>query len=220
MDGREGPPEATDGREGPADSVRPEGRAFDGRRLRLVVPGRVRSGKGAELLRAALPALREHAEIFLLGAGADAEQFFGERDVHVVLNYRREDLPALLAQVRPDAALLLPTVAETFSYTLSELASLGIPAVATRLGALAERIEDDVDGWLVAPNAADLVATVARLRADPQAIVRARTVLEARLPRTVAEMASDHRAALPLPPQADRTQARTSAGARRARRRG
>ena len=190
--------EAMDGRERPLDAPRPEGRPFDGRRLRLVVPGRVRSGKGAELLRAALPALREHAEVFLLGAGADAEQFFGERDVHVVLNYRREDLPALLAQVRPDAALLLPTVAETFSYMLSELASLGIPAIATRVGALAERIEDDVDGWLVAPNAADLVATIARLRADPQAIVRARTVLQTRLPRTIAEMASDHRAVLPL----------------------
>ena len=181
---------------------RADHRPFDGRRLRLVVPGRVRSGKGAELLRAALPTLREHAEVFLLGAGADAEQFYGERDVHVVLNYRREDLPALLAQVRPDAALLLPTVAETFSYTLSELASLGIPAIATRVGALAERIDDGVDGWLVAPNAADLVAAVARLRADPESIVRARTVLESRSPRTVAEMAADHRAALPLPPQA------------------
>ena len=181
-----------------SDAPRPESRPFEGRRLRLVVPGRVRSGKGAELLRAALPTLREQAEVFLLGAGADAEQFFGERDVHVVLNYRREDLPALLAQVRPDAALLLPTVAETFSYTLSELASLAIPAIATRVGALAERIDDGVDGWLVAPNAADLVATVTRLRADPQAIVRARAVLQARSPRTVAEMAADYRAALPL----------------------
>ncbi len=187
----------------PADAPpRPEGRAFDGRRLRLVVPGRVRFGKGAELLRAALPALREHAEIFLLGAGADAEQFYGERDVHVVLNYRREDLPALLAQVRPDAALLLPTVAETFSYTLSELASLGIPAIATRVGALAERIDDRVDGWLVAPNPADLVATIARLRGDPRAIIRARSVLATRSPRTVAEMAADYRAALPLAAQA------------------
>jgi GT2 family glycosyltransferase/glycosyltransferase involved in cell wall biosynthesis len=194
-----------------SDASRPEGRPFDGRRLRLVVPGRVRSGKGAELLRAALPALREHAEVFLLGAGADADQFYGERDVHVILNYRREDLPALLGQIRPDAALLLPTVAETFSYTLSELASLGIPAIATRVGALAERIEDDVDGWLVAPKAADVAAAVARLRADPQAIARARAVLEARSPRTVAEMAADYRAALLLPPQAPARYRLTSA---------
>ena len=186
----------------PADAPRPDTHPFEGRRLRLVVAGRVRSGKGAELLRAALPALREHAEVFLLGAGAEAEQFFGERDVHVVLNYRREELPALLAQVRPDAALLLPTVAETFSYTLSELASLGIPAIATRVGALAERIDDGVDGWLVTPKAADLVATVARLHTDADAIVRARAVLESRSPRTIAEMAADHRAALPLAAQA------------------
>ena len=93
-------------------------------RLRLVITGRVRNGKGAALLAAALPGLREHAELFLLGAGADAHAFFGERGVHVLLDYRRDELPALLARLRPDAALLLPTVAETFSYTLSELRSL------------------------------------------------------------------------------------------------
>src|SRR5690606_29754893 len=90
-------------------------------RLRLLIPGRVRLGKGADLLRAALPGLREHAELFLLGAGADAHALFGEAHVHVLLDYPREDLPALVARVAPDAALLLPTVAETFSYTLSEL---------------------------------------------------------------------------------------------------
>ena len=60
-------------------------------------------------------------------------------------------LPALVARIAPDAALLLPTVAETFSYTLSELRSLGVPVIATRVGALAERIRDGIDGFLVDP---------------------------------------------------------------------
>ncbi|MBN8886381.1 MAG: glycosyltransferase [Rudaea sp.] len=166
--------------------------------LRLVVPGRVRRGKGAELLRAALPALREHAELFLLGAGAEGEQFFGETGVHVVLNYRRADLPALLAQIRPDAALLLPTVAETFSYTLSELSSLGIPAIATRVGALAERIKDGVDGWLVAPAAESVAAGVERLAQNPAAIGAARASLVAAPPHDLAQMAADYAALLPL----------------------
>ena len=170
-------------------------------RLRLIVLGRVRRGKAAALLREALPQLREHAEIFLLGAGPESSEFFGKDGVHVLLNYRRDDMPQMLATVAPDAALILPNFAETFSYTLSELSSLGVPVIATKLGALAERVRDGVTGWLVEPNAADLVATVTRLRADPQAIVHARAVLEERLPRTVAEMAADHRAALPLPSQ-------------------
>jgi GT2 family glycosyltransferase/glycosyltransferase involved in cell wall biosynthesis len=171
-------------------------------RLRLVVPGRVRSGKGAELLRAALPALREYAEIFLLGAGAEGEQFFGQSDVHVVLNYRRDELPRLLGQIAPDAALLLPTVAETFSYALSELSSVGLPVIATRVGALAERITDGVDGWLVEPDAYAVAVAVARLATQRAEIDSARAAVRATPQRGLAEMAADYRAALPLPAQA------------------
>lgn len=167
-------------------------------RLRLVVPGRVRSGKGGELLHAVLDGLRDHAEIFLLGAGAEGEQFFGRSGIHVVLQYRRDELPELLATLAPDAAMLLPTVAETFSYMLSELFSLGLPVVATRVGALAERIEDGVDGWLVEPAAGAVVATVARLAADRRQIAAARSALHGRPQRTITDMACDYRAALPL----------------------
>ena len=167
-------------------------------RLRLIVLGRVRRGKASHLLRAALAGLREHAEIFLLGAGPESQEFFGERDVHILLNYRRDELPALLAQVAPDAALILPDFAETFSYTLSELIAFGIPAIATRLGALAERIHDGTDGFLMAPEASAIVATVARLRADRAALVNAR-VAQAKIPqRTLVDMAADYRQLLPV----------------------
>ncbi|HEY6941028.1 glycosyltransferase [Dokdonella sp.] len=168
-------------------------------RLRLVMTGRVRRGKGAQLLAAALPALREHADLFLLGAGADAHALFGERGVHVLLDYRRDELPALLARLQPDAALLLPTVAETFSYTLSELRSLGVPVVATRVGALAERIEDGRDGILVDPSADALVARVAALAADrgPLARIRATTTDAG----SVAAMADAYHRLLQWPPR-------------------
>jgi len=170
-------------------------------RLRLVVLGRVRRGKGAELLHAALPGLRKYADIFLLGAGAEGEHFFGESNVHVVLNYRREDLPELLDRIRPDAALLLPTVAETFSYTLSELISLGVPVVATRIGALAERVEDGVGGWLVVPEAADVSARVERLARDRAAIDTVRGHLAATPLRGIMQMSADYSSLLPQLPR-------------------
>jgi GT2 family glycosyltransferase/glycosyltransferase involved in cell wall biosynthesis len=186
----------------PADSPMPAPAAPARAHLRLVVPGRVRRGKGAELLRAALPALREHAEIFLLGAGAEGEQFFGTANVHVVLNYRREDLPRMLARIQPDAALLMPTVAETFSYTLSELFSLGLPVVATRLGALAERVSDGVTGWLVAPAADAVAATVARLAAERGLLAAARSAVRQIPQRSIVDMATDYSALLPNRPRA------------------
>jgi GT2 family glycosyltransferase/glycosyltransferase involved in cell wall biosynthesis len=191
-------------------------------RLRLIVLGRVRRGKASHLLRATLAGLREHAEIFLLGAGPESREFFGERDVHILLNYRRDELPALLARVAPDAALILPDFAETFSYTLSELAAFAIPAIATRLGALGERIRDGVDGVLMAPEPAAIVAAVARLRADRGALVAARSALAKVPQRTLVDMAQDYRDLLPRSaqpiaryalslPSADRLRAQTLA---------
>ena len=167
------------------------------RGLRLVVPGRVRRGKGAELLEALLPQLPPEVELVLLGAGAEGHAFFGRSGVHVVLDYAREQLPALVATLNPDAALILPTVAETFSYTLSECWSLGLPVLATRVGALAERIDDGVDSFLMAPDAAAVRDGIAALIAQPQRLERARAVLRARVPRSLADMSADYRSELP-----------------------
>ena len=174
----------------PAPPLRP--------RLRLIVLGRVRRGKASHLLRAALSGLREHAELFLLGAGPESSEFFGEADVHILLNYRRDELPALLARIAPDAALILPDFAETFSYTLSELISFGIPVIASRLGALGERIRDGVDGFLVEPNAASIIATIARLRADHGALASARAALVQIPQRSLVDMAAEYRNLLPV----------------------
>jgi len=166
-------------------------------KLRLVVPGRVRRGKGAELLAALLPGLPANVELILLGAGAEGHAFFGQSRVHVVLDYVRDELPSLLQTLQPDAALILPTVAETFSYTLSECWSLGLPVIATRIGALAERIDDGTDGFLVAPDASAILKRIAELAADRTPLHRARTALQARTPRTLADMRADYRDALP-----------------------
>ncbi|MDR2013615.1 MAG: glycosyltransferase [Rhodanobacter sp.] len=181
----------------PADAPR-AGVAPLRERLRLVIPGRIRRGKGAQLLATVLPRLREQAEVFLLGAGADAHALFGESGVHIVLDYHRDDLPRLIAQWQPDAALLLPTVAETFSYTLSELGSLGVPVVATRVGALAERIDDGVDGFLVDANADAVVARIAALAADRGALDRVRSTLAKRSWPTPADTAREYAALFDL----------------------
>src|SRR5690606_1026740 len=44
---------------------------------RVVVPGRIRGGKGEDLIAAMLPTLPEDIEFVLLGGGAAAMRFFG-----------------------------------------------------------------------------------------------------------------------------------------------
>ena len=168
-------------------------------RLRLVFPGRVRRGKGAVLLEQVLPRLGEIAEVFLLGAGADAHAFFGIDGVHIVLDYRRENLPSLLATLAADAAVLLPTVAETFGYTLSELRDLGMPVIATRMGAYVERIEDGIDGFLVAADADAIVARISQLAEQRELLRVVREHLETRLEPDLATMANTYAQVLKLP---------------------
>lgn len=172
--------------------------------LRIVVPGRINGAKGERLIADLLPQLPDGIELVLLGAGAAAMRFFGQRGVHVVLDYRRDDLPALLAQLRPDAALLASTVAETYSYTLSEISQLGVPVIATRLGSFAERIEHGRNGLLVAPDAASLATLLVQLRDDRSPLDALRSAPRTQLP-TLQAMAARYRDVVPAAIASDTT---------------
>lgn len=168
-------------------------------RLRLLVLGSLAAQKGAGILRAALADLTDFADLFLLGCGDEGREFEGIPGVQVTRSYQLEDLPALLTEIGPHAGLLLSIVPETFSYTLSELWMLGVPPVATRLGAFAERIEDGRTGWLIEPDAGALLARLWELDRDRARLDTVRAEI-AHLPVwTPAAMAAAYREAMPLP---------------------
>ncbi len=121
-------------------------------RLKLVIPGRLTLSKGSQLLKKCLPLLRQFADVYLLGCGKDGYEFFSCPNVHIIIDYQRDELPDLLQSIEPDAAMLLSTVAETFSYTLSEMWSLGLPVIASNLGSFAERIDNGRNGILFDPS--------------------------------------------------------------------
>ena len=166
-----------------------------GKRLRLLVPGRISQLKGASVLRDALPELTRHADVYLLGGGKCAEAFYGINHVHIVLQYEREELPQLLDQIRPDLALLLSTVSETFNYTLSEMWALEVPVLATRVGALAERIEHGKTGLLIEAKGSALVNAVADLTPDLLAKLREHS----KPSMTLEQATSAYADLLPLP---------------------
>jgi O-antigen biosynthesis protein len=143
-------------------------RPRDNGRLTLVVVGRMSAGKGLGLLQAAIAGLQPLARIVLVGAGKNAERFFGTPGIDVILDYEMDHLPALLEQIGPDAALFLSTVPETWNYVLSEMRALGIVPIATRVGSFPERIHEGLDGLLFEPTPEDLVATIRTLAADSQ----------------------------------------------------
>lgn len=166
-------------------------------RPRYLVLGRLDPHKGRDLLASLVERVGEDAEFCLLGAGGGAGPLAGRSNVRVVPAYRRGHLRGLIHALDPDLGLLLSVWPETYSYTLSELQSLGVPVVATRLGAFAERIEHGRDGLLVEPDAARIAATLAALAADPGPLATIRTHLAGR-PRLATSSPGDYRRALGL----------------------
>ncbi len=146
-------------------------------RLRLVILGRIQTGKGQKLVLEALPGLQAIAQVYLIGTGKNGEAFFGLPGVNVILDYQREDLPSLLTEIGPDVAALLSLVPETFSYALSELHYLGIPVIATHVGSFPGRIEDGKNGWLIEPAAQALSELVSRLHKDRSGLKKVRKTL-------------------------------------------
>jgi GT2 family glycosyltransferase len=168
-----------------------------GGRLRVLVPGRIQGGKGLSLLQPALDRLLAHCDLYLLGCGAAGMALFGRSGVHVELDFEHAELPALLARIQPDLALLPRSVAETFSYVLSEMWALGVPVLGTRLGSLASRITPGVDGWLCEAEPQALVAALAALAEHPQQIHEVAQLLRQRPVRSRQQMLLDYAALLP-----------------------
>ncbi len=168
--------------------------------LRMVVLGRINGGKGEELLAELIPKLDPRIELLLLGAGRAGMRFFGTSRVHLRMDYRRDELPGLIRRFAPDLALIPVTVAETFSYTLSELWSLGVPVLATRLGSLAERIRDGENGLLAAPEADAIAARLAALLDDRRPLQTLRRVHPQPAPDAMAR-AYERALAHPAAPQ-------------------
>jgi glycosyltransferase involved in cell wall biosynthesis len=157
-------------------------------RLRVVVLGRLTVEKGANILADILADVAGFADVFLFGVGTSGTQFDSMTGVTVVASYRKDELGELLRKTQPDIGLLLSTVPETFSYTLSELWAAGIPVLATRLGAFIDRIEEGDNGWLVEPDPAAVLAQLRLLNGQRELLLQAKDRLLQRPVRTADSM--------------------------------
>jgi glycosyltransferase involved in cell wall biosynthesis len=130
--------------------------------------GRLSAEKGVAVLVKALSSLSERSGLLrVAGVGPEA---------HLLKNVARlEALGALNSeQVRQEmssaAALVLPSIwYENFPRTLVEAMGCGLPVIASRIGALAELVEDGVTGLLFNPgDAGDLAEKMSWIDANPE----------------------------------------------------
>ena len=141
--------------------------AWDHREGGLFV-GRLSPEKGLDVLAGAVRAL-EHPRVSVVGGGELAPlagQTFGER----YLGFRTID--EILALMRGALYLVVPSIwYENFPRTIVEAYSCGLPVIASRIGALAEIVEDGVTGLLFEPgDARDLARKLQWAEDHPEAM--------------------------------------------------
>jgi len=147
----------------------------DGRGPVVGYIGRIEPRKGVIDLVNAAPAIHEavpNARIIVVGDdpyGIDPEYVAAVRAVGAIEHIPwTENAPGVMRHVD---VLVAPSHQEPFGTVLSEAMAVGTPVVATRVGGLAEVVEDGVTGVLVEPGQPDaLAAGVLRVLAERDAM--------------------------------------------------
>lgn len=136
--------------------------------------GRLSPEKGVDVLIEALrqPVFGGHVpQVSVLGDGPLSDSVRDDRAIHW---HGAQPAPAVGHAMARAEMLLLPSVwYENFPRTLVEAFSQGLPVLASRIGALAELIEDGVTGLLFEPgDARDMARKMAWARSHPEDVAR------------------------------------------------
>jgi glycosyltransferase involved in cell wall biosynthesis len=169
----------------------PRNGSSPGEPLRLLYMGRLASEKGlSELLEALTLARDRGVEALLVVAGAGPQKAALRKlaaalalaHIHFVGPVRGATKMSLLE--RADV-FVLPSYTEGLPYALLESMAAGVPAIATRVGAIPDLVDDGVSGVLIEPRSvAALADAICRLAGDRAALGRmgaaARSTITAR----------------------------------------
>lgn len=146
---------------------------------RVAVIGALGINKGSELLLAcARDALKRELPIQfrLFGFAVDEGSLRRLANVQITGEYKREDLPRLLAENPCDVALFLGIWPETYCYALTDAYAMGLYPIALGFGAIGERIVATQVGALLphpgtpADINAAIIAEVGRAREWPATV--------------------------------------------------
>lgn len=165
-------------------------RDFHGGRVRILAAGNLDRHKGSVFL----------AELARLDGGQLLEfHFLGTIDENLEGvgtyhgPYSRSDFPGLARHIRPDFAAVFSLWPETWSHTLTEAWSLGLPVFGSKLGAVGERIEKLGAGWTFdCTNPAAALEQIRAILADSREVALKRRAVRTMRFKSVSEMAAQY----------------------------
>ena len=115
-------------------------------KIKILIPGLINNQKGESFIKALHKEdVDNKLEFHYLGHVNEELEEFGV--VHGV--YNREDFSKNVYKIRPSFIGLFSITAETYSHTLTESLSAGIPVIVSNRGALKSRVEENGGGWII-----------------------------------------------------------------------
>ena len=135
-----------------------------GEPLRVLVPGHIVPAKGLDLIHAIKEIDTENRiEFHFAGTGKVDLTRYGVYHGP----YERGDFDRLVEKIAPHVGAVLSIWPETYSHTLTELWSCGVPVVTSSYGATGERIAQHGGGWALKDmEPANVLAFLLRLADD------------------------------------------------------
>jgi glycosyltransferase involved in cell wall biosynthesis len=122
-----------------------------GRPLRVAMIGVLAYHKGA-VTALSVASICDPAKLSIHVIGR-AERELPQARITFTGEYQEDQLPALIAELKPHVLWLPAQWPETYSYTLSAAIESGLPIVASNIGAFPERLAGRPMTWLVDPQA-------------------------------------------------------------------
>jgi glycosyltransferase involved in cell wall biosynthesis len=157
--------------------IDPDPGSGSGRGGYAVFVGRLSPEKGIDTLLEAWTHISERINLKIVGDGPLAEQVQAANRLDPRIEWLGRRTPdEVLALIGEAACLVMPSIwYETFGRTIIEAFARGTPVVASRIGALAELVDEGRTGLLFRPgDAGDLASAVQRLGADPERLAKMR----------------------------------------------
>lgn len=120
------------------------------KKLNIAFIGGLNRAKGGEEASVIIDAVKENVNWHVFG-GIGVKRLQQQKQSNLIKTgeYLPKDLPVLLKEHEIDVVGILSIWPETYSYTLTEAVSNGVPVIAIDIGALGRRMKELDCGWVV-----------------------------------------------------------------------
>ena len=159
--------------------------------IKILIPGAFFPHKGSLFIKELKKEdVENKLELHLLGFASEELKEIGI----AYGEYEREDFAKYVEEIKPSFMGLFSIWPETYSHTLTESISVGVPIIASKIGASNGRVEDNDCGWLIdTNNVKEAYQRILEISNDKEEYLRVKKQIDNLELRTASQMALDYK---------------------------